>query len=55
MNCDANHVFSRGKRTISRADEAGSYLRLIDFVYLSPLGLRIIEKKKARCENALQG
>ena len=27
--------------------EAGSYLRLIDFVYHSTLGLRIIKKKKS--------
>jgi len=26
--------------------EADSYLRLIDFVYHSPLGLRVINKKK---------
>ena len=26
--------------------EAGSYLRLIDFVYHSTLGLRVIQKKK---------
>jgi len=26
--------------------EAGSYLRLIDFVYQSTLGLRVIKKKK---------
>ena len=26
--------------------EAGSYLRLTDFVYHSPLGLRVIKKKK---------
>jgi len=26
--------------------EAGSHLRLIDFVYLSTLGLRVIKKKK---------
>jgi len=26
--------------------EAGSYLRLIDFVYQSTLGLRVIEKKR---------
>ena len=26
--------------------EAGSYLRLIDFVYPSTLGLRVIKKKK---------
>jgi len=29
--------------------EAGSYLRLIDFVYLSTLGLRGIKKKKKKC------
>jgi len=29
----------------SGSDE-GSYLRLIDFVYLSTLGLRVIKKKK---------
>jgi len=28
--------------------EAGSYLRRIDFVYLSTLGLRVIKKKKER-------
>jgi len=28
--------------------EAGSYLRLIDFVYLSILGLRVIKKKKKK-------
>jgi len=28
--------------------EAGSYLRLIDFVYHSTLGLRVINKKKRR-------
>jgi len=28
--------------------EAGSYLRLIDFVYHSTLGLRVIKKKKKR-------
>jgi len=27
--------------------EAGSYLRLIDFVYHSTLGLRVIKKKKS--------
>jgi len=26
--------------------EAGSYLRLIDFVYHSTIGLRVIKKKK---------
>jgi len=29
--------------------EEGSYLRLIDFVYHSTLGLRVIKKKKKRC------
>jgi len=41
--------------------EAGSYLRLIDFVYHSTLGLRVIKKKKNQmilgnanyCRNAL--
>ena len=28
---------------------AGSYLRLIDFVYHSTLGLRVIKKKKKKC------
>jgi len=28
--------------------EAGSYLRLIDLVYHSTLGLRVIKKKKIR-------
>jgi len=28
--------------------EAGSYLRLIDFVYHSTLGLRVIKQKKRR-------
>jgi len=27
--------------------QAGSYLRLIDFVYHSTLGLRVIKKKKS--------
>jgi len=30
--------------------EVGSYLRLIDFVYHSTLGLRAIQKKKERWE-----
>jgi len=29
--------------------EAGSYLMLIDFVYHSTLGLRVIKKKKKKC------
>ena len=37
--------------------EAGSYLRLIDLVYHSTLGLRVIKKKKVRGNTAhvLQG
>ena len=31
--------------------EAGSYLRLIDFVYHSTLGLRVIKKKKKLSEH----
>ena len=33
--------------------EAGSYLRLIDFVYHSTLGLRVIQKKKVGEEHNL--
>ena len=29
--------------------EAGSYLRLIDFVYHATLGLRVIKRKKKTC------
>ena len=29
--------------------EAGSYLRRIDFVYHSTLGLRVIRKKRKNC------
>ena len=32
--------------------EAGSYLRLIDFVYHSTLGLRVIKKKKRQARTA---
>ena len=31
--------------------EAGSYVRLIDFVYHSTLGLRVIKKKKKKARN----
>jgi len=31
-----------------RGPKAGSYLRLIEFVYQSTLGLRVIKKKKVR-------
>jgi len=30
------------------SSEAGSYLRLMDFVYHSTLGLRVIKKKKKK-------
>jgi len=33
--------------------EAGSYLRLIDFVYHSTLGSRVMKKKKRRTEEAV--
>jgi len=33
--------------------EEGSYLRLIDFVYHSALGLRVIKKKKRRANVAV--
>ena len=33
----------------------GSYLRLIDFVYHSTLGLRVIQKKKKTCANLKTG
>jgi len=33
-------------RLLCSGSEAGSYLRLIDFVYHSTLGLRVIKKKK---------
>jgi len=34
---------------MNRGSEAGSYLRLIDFVYLSTLGLGVIKKKRRTC------
>ena len=34
------------KEEMCSGSEAGSYLRLIDFVYHSTLGLRVIKKKK---------
>jgi len=36
----------------SSGSEAGSYLRLIDFVYHSTLGLRVIKKKKRRTRSS---
>ena len=35
--------------------EAGSYLRLLDFVYHSTLGLSVIKKKKLRQTNRSKG
>ena len=35
--------------------EAGSYLRLIDFVHHSTLGLRVIKKKKRNLEAEVEG
>jgi len=35
--------------------EAGSYLRLIDFVYHSTLGLRVIKKKRPLGQSTLRG
>ena len=35
-----------GRVYMCSGSEAGSYLRLIDFVYHSTLGLRVIKKKK---------
>jgi len=35
--------------------EASSYLRLIDFVYHSTLGLRVIEKEKKKKKDQLKG
>ena len=35
--------------------EAGSYLRLIDFVYHSTLGVRVIKKKKISWHNRAGG
>ena len=46
----SSKVKTKGARTIQemcRGSEAGSYLRLIDFVYHSTLGLRVIKKKQS--------
>jgi len=40
----AHHVLVQHEAC--RGSEGGSYLRLIDFVYHSTLGLRVIKKKK---------
>ena len=36
-------------REMCSGSEAGSYVRRIDFVYHSTLGLRVIKKKKGGC------
>ena len=42
-----DHLFENKYVTeMCSGSEAGSYLRLIDFVYHSPLGLRVIKKKR---------
>jgi len=38
------------KKRPNSGSEAGSYLRLIDFVYHSTLALRVIKKKRTRPE-----
>ena len=38
---------------LCRGSEAGSYLRLIDFVYHSTLGVRVIKKKKKKKKKIL--
>jgi len=35
--------------------EAGSYVRLVDFVYHSTLGLRVIKKRRRRCTSGGMG
>ena len=37
---------SQPREALCSGSEAGSYLRLIDFVYHSTLGLRVLKKKK---------
>jgi len=41
-------------RQVAGGSEEGSYLRLIDFVFHSTLGLRVIEKKKRRYRGQYQ-
>ena len=42
----APHVKNNYLTEMCIGSEAGSYSRLVDFVYLSTLGLRVIKKKK---------
>jgi len=46
-------VRSKAVTEICSGFEAGSYLRLIDFVYHSTLGLRVIKKKKKKKKKAV--
>ena len=39
-------ILRNDRELLCRSSEVGSYLRLIDFVYHSPLGLRVMRKKK---------
>ena len=42
-------------RNVQRCgSEAGSYLRLIDFVYHSTLGLRVIKKKERTSQSEME-
>jgi len=42
------------RKGLVSGSEAGSYLRLIDFVYHSTLGLRVIKKKKGCTERRVR-
>ena len=45
-------VLRTGSTSLCSGSEAGSYLRLIDFVYHSTLGLRVIKKKRTGSTSA---
>jgi len=55
LNFDESSVVHRSQfennyiTEMGSGSEAGSYSRLIDFVYHSTLGLRVIKKKKNEC------
>jgi len=46
VTCFALKVFRGTGDTLCSGSEAGSYLRLIDFLYHSTLGLKVMKKKK---------
>ena len=49
LQCRCSSQFENNYFTeMCSGSEAGSYLRLIDFVYHSTLGLRVIQKKRRR-------